>query len=165
MVANVGISILDSSNETGQFQVNTVNITAANLVAVQTGIADMMTALEPLIRGSEKQRSFPIVVRFAVPPPADVEAQREDKWDITYLDITPFLDAPANTVANPGYGKPFHVTIPTASRTGNMQVGTDIVDITEGDWPAFVTNFEAIARSPYGGQVNIVEVKFVGRNN
>lgn len=164
MPAPVGISILDASNEVGQFTINTVNITPANLAAVQTGIADMMTALEPLIRGSEKQRSFPVVVRFAPPIPADVEAQREDKWDITYLDVSQFLDA-GNTVANPGYGRPFHVTIPTASRTDNMQSGTDIVDITQGDWPAFVTNFEAIAKSPTGGNVNIQQVRFVGRNN
>lgn len=164
MPASVGISILDASNEVGQFSVNTVNITPANLAAVQTGIADMMTALEPLIRGSEKQRSFPVVVRFAPPIPSDVEAQREDKWDITYLDVSQFLDA-GNTVPNPGYGRPYHVTIPTASRTDNMQSGTDIVDITQGDWPAFVTNFEAIAKSPTGGNVNIQTVKFVGRNN
>jgi hypothetical protein len=164
MPAQVNISILDASNEVGSFSVNTVNITPANLAAVQTGIADVMTALVPLIRGAEKQRSFPVIVRFAPPIPADVEAQREDKWDVTYIDVSPFLDA-GNTVANPGYGKPFHVTIPTASRTDNMQSGTDIVDITIGDWPAFVTNFEAIAKSPTGGSVNIQTVKFVGRNN
>lgn len=165
MVAQVNISILDASNEVGQFQVNTANITPANLAAIQTGIADVMGALEPLIRGSEKKRSFPVVVPFAPPIPSDVEAQREDKWDVTYIDTSQFLDPPTNSVANPGYGKPFHVTIPTASRTDNMQSGTDIVDIGVGDWPAFVVAFEAIAKSPYGGSVNIVQVKFVGRNN
>lgn len=164
MPAQVTISILDASNEVGTFQVNTANITPGNLAAIQTGIANMMTALEPLVRGSEKQRSFPVVVRFAPPIPADVEAQREDKWDVTYIDVSEFLDV-GETVPNPGFGKPYHVTIPTASRTDNMQSGTDIVDITAGDWPAWITTFQAIAKSPTGGNVDVQQVKFVGRNN
>lgn len=165
MTSPVTISILDSSNEVGQWQLNLVNLTAANLTAQQTLVANLMTATLPLIRGNEQQRSFNIPVRFAVTPPADVEAQREDKWLITYVDNTPFLDAPTNAVPNPGYGKKFTSELPTANRTGNMQAGTDIVDLTDGDWPAFITNFEATARSPYGGTPNIVQIKFVGRNN
>ncbi len=82
-----------------------------------------------------------------------------------YEDNTQYFDAPVNAIPNAGYKKQFNVEIGTADFTvDNLPNNGDEADLTEASIAAFVTAFEAIARSPYGGAVNVTQILAVGRS-
>lgn len=165
MPDKLGFSILDYSGETGKFMVNVPTLTAANFAAQQTLYDDFQAAVLQIIAGNFKQRDALQVQRISQTLPSDPTAQREFKWVVTYEDNTEFLDAPTNTVPNPGYKKPFDVEIPTADVAGTtMTPNTDLVDLTVAPIPAFIIAFEALVKSPYGGAANVLQIRLAGRN-
>lgn len=166
MVAQVSETLIDFSNEKSSYTVNVPDITPANLAATETFFANLYTALAPVLLGNQVERRFPVVVRFAGTTPADPEAQREKKWRIHYVDTSPFLDAPDNTVPNPYFGKAFSFTIPTADLAdGNLVAGTDNCILTEDPWLTVVGLLQTGAKSPVGGNISIRKINFEGANN
>jgi hypothetical protein len=99
-------------------------------------------------------------------PPTDPSAQVERKWLVTYEDDLPFFDDPVNAIPNEGFGKLFQMEIPTADieTAGILLDNSDDADLTFAAMATFVTAFEDIARSPYGGTVNVIKVTTVGRD-
>lgn len=159
------LSFLDYSDEKSGFQVATGPINVATLAGVTTQTASLKSAIDAITLGTlstEQLTAFDNLLSNI--DPTDKEAQREKKWLISYIDNTPFLDPPVNSIVNPGYQKAFSNTIPTADLAQLTTPGTDNVDFTVGVWPAFVTAFQALARSPYGGQPLITQIRYVGRN-
>lgn len=166
MVAQLTETLIDYSDELSSYVINVPDITPANLASSQTFFANLWTAIAPLVLGNQVKRIFPVVVRFAGTPPADPEAQREKKWMVHYKDTSPFLDAPANTVPNPYFGKAFKFTIPTADLAdGNVIAGTDTCDISIDPWLTVVGLLQTGAKSPVGGSITVTSVNFVGANN
>jgi len=82
--------------------------------------------------------------------PSDETSARETKMLVSYEDTVTF--------------KRYSVSIPTFDRTTvTMIQGTDLVDPVS--LAGFITAFEGAVVSPDGNPVNVLESRFVGRNN
>lgn len=152
----------DFSRETSTMRLNTANMTAANLAAQQTALTTLAAAADTITTGIQAERGIQVDVQGSSTPPASEEAQIEKRWLILYNDTQQYLDPPTDSVLNPGFGKLFQTEWPCADPTDHLQTNSDLADLTETDVAAFVTAFEAYVRSPYGGAVNVLEMRFVG---
>lgn len=160
------LSFLDHSGESSAASFITGDITAVSLPGFLTQWGDLRTAIEGITLGTiQEEAAYVFKTRLSNTKPTDQNAQRERKWLVTYEDNLPFFDDPVNAIPNAGYRKVFNIEIPTADASllpANLE--TEQVDITGTEMAAFVTAFEAIARSPYGGTVNVLKIELVGRN-
>lgn len=159
--------MIDYDREKSPMGFNTAAITAASLPGTLTQFGALRTAIEGITLGSISDEAL-YVNRTKVTniPATDASAQRERKWLVKYEDTTEFFDAPVNAIPNAGYKKQFNVEIGTADfTTANLPNNGDEALLSQTQIAAFVTAFEALARSPYGGAVNITQILAVGRNN
>lgn len=161
------LTIKDFSKELGTSQIHVGAVTAVSLPGLLTDIDDYRTAVDAIVVGvirSDQLTAFK--TNLSTANPASAQAQRERKFMVTYADNLPFFDDPVNAIPNEGFGKIFTYEIPTAdfSLTGLFPTNTDEVDLAQTEIAAFVTAFEAIARSPYGGTVEVLAITGVGRN-
>lgn len=154
MAGQITWSILDNSNEVGRMRMYTPTLDAANIAdytndSAGGALGDMRLALNPLIDGNHLKRQITAqtIVDSALIP-ADTGAQRERKALVTYRDTTT--------------GKTYRLEIPTFSMVGVVP-GTDVLDLTNADWVAFVTQFESNFVSELGNAVQVVTAKHVGR--
>jgi len=146
------IQITDYSDEQSSFAVTSVTVNAGNLAAQQTLAADLVAAIDDLVIGEITKQEQCLVILDTPAIPTSPYAQRELKWLVRYTGNTS--------------GKTFRVEIPTPDITDNVVPNTDIADLTSADWAAFVTAFEAYAKSPDNGTeaVTVVGATLVGRN-
>jgi hypothetical protein len=158
-------TLIDHNNEQTTTSFYTGNITAVSLPGTLTAFGALRTAIEGITLGVVSKESLKV---FDTPlgntPPTDQNAQRERKWLVVYEDNLPFFDAPVNAIPNEGYRKKFTFEIGTADIATRLIPNTDRADLTNLGVAAFVSAFESIARSPYGGTVNVLEIRAVGRN-
>lgn len=161
----LSFSMLDYSGEKSTMQIQTGAITATSLPGTLTAVGNIRVAIEGITLGTVSNEQLMV---FSTPlgstPPASVDAQRERKWLVVYEDTTEFFDPGVNAIPNAGYRKKFTLEIPTADYTGRLLPGTDLADQDNPEIQAFVSEFEALARSPYGGGVNVLSISAVGRN-
>lgn len=162
------ITIKDYSKELSTTSINVGAVTAVSIAGLLSDIDDYKTAVDALVVGvlrSDELRAFKTSLSTA--NPASAQAQRERKFLVTYADDLPFFDDPINAIPNAGFGKVFNFEIPTAdfSLADLFPTNTDEVDLSQTQIAAFVTAFEAVARSPYGGTVEVLAVTGVGRSN
>lgn len=160
------VGFIDHSGENSNSSVNVGGVTAVSLPGLLSDIDDYITAIDAITLGTIRDDTLVAYsTNRSSTPPTDEDAQRERKWLVRYTDVTQFFDDPVNAIPNAGYGKIFTFTIPTAALTGNLLPNTDIGDINDGGvMEAFKDAFEALARSPYGGAVQMLEMNAVGRN-
>lgn len=160
-------TLMDYDREKSPMGFNTAAITAASLPATLTQFGNLRTAIQGIVLGVVSNEDLYVNrTKLTNVPPTDPSAQRERKWLVKYEDTTQFFDAPVNAIPNAGYQKLFNVEIGTADFTAaNLPNNGDEADLTNAAIAAFVTAFEALARSPYGGAVNVVQILAVGRNN
>ena len=147
------LAIRDWEGSIGTMEVNTGAVTAVSLPGLLTQIGALRSATVALIRGQaskEQQTVFNTILSAAYP--TDADAQRGNKWLVSFHDNTAFFDAPLNAIPNEAYLRNFHVMIPTANNSLLADNENDL-DITAGVGLTFKTAFEAIARSPAGGVV------------
>lgn len=146
-------TLLDYSNEKSRVTVYNGAITSASIAGFLTQFGALRTAIEGITLGVVQQEAWvgDRTVISNTPPPNEF-AQRELKWMVTYTGDTS--------------NKVFQVTVPTADATGNLVPGTDLADLTTTAMAAFVTAFEAIARTPDSDleTVTIQSIRLVGRN-
>lgn len=167
MPGRLGFSMLDYSREDSAFSVATGEVTAVSLPGLLTEVGALRTAVDGITLGTVMQEKLSVFdTNLSNTPPTNPLAQVETCWSVTYEDILPFFDDPVNAIPNEGFGKVFHVTIPTAdiAAAGRLAPNSDHAVLTEAGMSAFKTAFEAIARSPYGGTVRVIDVMFEGRN-
>lgn len=165
MVGFGSFTLIDHNREKSTTSFYTGNITGASLPATLTQFGALRNAIDGITLGSVTNESLKVFdTKLANSPPADENAQRERKWLVVYEDDTAFFDAPLNAIPNSGYRKAFTFEIATAELTGRLLPNSDEADLTDAGMAAFVTAFEAIGRSPYGGVVNVVQIRAVGRN-
>lgn len=146
------IQITDYSNEKSSFSVTSVTANAGNLAAQQTLAAALVAATEDLTIGELTKQQMALVIYDTPAIPSSPYAQRELKWLVQYQGDTS--------------GKLFSVEIAAPDITDNVTPNTDIADISSTDWAAWVTAFEAYAKSPDNGTeaVTVIGAKVVGRN-
>jgi len=140
--------------ETASFQVAISNLTPANVAAQITLINTLSSAVAALVIGNADGNEV-VYDRndLAASPAASPLAQRENKWLVTYQGDTSM--------------KLFRLEIPTADLSGtHLLPNQDEADLADADIAAFVTAFEAIARSPDSQTetVTVMSIRHVGRN-
>jgi len=146
------IQITDYSNEKSSFGVTSVTANAGNLAAQQTLAADLVAATDDLTIGELTKQQMALVILDAPAIPTNPYAQREMKWLVQYQGSTS--------------GKLFSVEIAAPDITDNVVPNSDVADLASDDWAAWVTAFEAFAKSPDNGTeaVTVIGARLVGRN-
>lgn len=166
-MANGGLTFtfLDYDRESGSTNLQTGAVTAVSLPSLLTQIGTLRTAIAGITLGTISGESlYAFRTRLSNQPPTDPLAQRESVWIVHYEDVTAFFDDPVNAIPNAGFGKNFTFAIPTADLSGDrLLTNSEDADLAETSIAAFVTAFEAIARSPYGGAVNVTRIEAGGR--
>lgn len=161
------LGVKDYSKENSSSTINVGGVTAVSLPGLLSDIDDYRAAVDAIIVGVIRYDSLTAFKsNLSTALPASPQAQRERKFLVTYTDNLPFFDDPVNAIPNAGFGKVFNFEIPTAdfSLTGLFPTNTDEVDLAQTQIAAFVTAFEALARSPYGGTVEVLAITGVGRS-
>lgn len=167
MPGRLGFSHIDYSREKASWSIATGEVTAVSLPGLLTEVGALRSATNGITLGDVSDERLSVFdTNLSNTPAASPLAQVESSWLVTYEDNLPFFDDPVNAIPNEGFGRLFTVTIPTAdiAATGRLQANSDHANLAETGMAAFVTAFEATARSPYGGTTNIVDIVFVGRN-
>lgn len=163
----ISFTMLDYSRERSGFSIITGDITAVSLPGTLTQIGALRTAIEGITLGVVADEALrALKTDLSNTPPTSPLAQVESAWLVTYEDTTAFFDDPINAIPNEGFGKLFTLTIPTAelAPAGRLAPNSDEAVLTETGIAAFITAFETTARTPYGGAVNVVSIRHVGRN-
>jgi hypothetical protein len=159
------LSFLDYDGERSAMSVITGDITAVSLPGFLTQWGALRTATADITIGTiTEEAAYVFKTKLANVKPTSENAQRERKWLVTYEDSQDFFDPGVEAIPNAGYRKVFNIEIPTADPVGRLKANTDQADLENEDIAAWITAFEAIARSPYGGTVNVLEITLVGRN-
>lgn len=145
------ITIRDFSRETSNLDIETVDVTAANLVAQTTAFDNFITAVQGVTRGVVARRvhiATDEVVSSAIP--TDENSQVEWKWLVRGRDTV--------------NGKAYTRSVPCADPTGRLVTGTDRMSFEVGQTEnlAFRTAFEAFARSIDGNTIAVEEVVIKG---
>lgn len=144
--------IRDYSNELSNFGVTSVEGNAGNLTAQLAAQTTLSSAIENLTIGHLDKYTYSIEGLNSPLTPSNPYAQREMKWLVSYMgDVS---------------GKVFSIEIAAPNITDNVVPFSDIADLTSDDWAAFVTAFEAYAKSPDNGTeaVTVTGARLVGRN-
>jgi len=158
-------TLRDYSQETSGVTINTGAVTAISLPGLLTQIGALRTAIDGMTLGVLATESLKVFETNLSPlSPTDENAQRERKWLVRYADVTPFFDDPINAIPNEAFGNVYTLSIPTALLAGTLQAGSDYADLADPLISPFVTAFEAIARTPAGGAVDVLSIQSVGRN-
>jgi len=146
------ITINDYSNEKSTFQVNSIVLTAGNFAAESTEATALVTAVEALTIGEVVKQTLNQIVLDSPATPSNVYAQREVKWNVSYIGDSS--------------GKLFSLEIAAPDLTDNLVDNTDLADLSSTDWAAFIAAFEAFARSPddLAETVTVTAARLVGRN-
>ena len=149
---STNFQITDYSNEKSNFTVYAPVLTAANFTAEQALAATLAGTIDALTIGelTKQVALVPVVDTPAIP--TDPYAQRELKWLVRYQGNAS--------------GKMFSIEIAAPDITGNVVVNTDVANLASGDWAAFVTAFEAYAKSPddLAEDVTVIDARVLGRN-
>lgn len=151
-MADNNIQITDYSNERSGFRVVAPELTAGNIVA-QTAAATALTdAVADLTLGHISRNTIANVLIDDPDLPTSPFAQRELKWLVRYRGVSS--------------GKMYSLEIPAPDVTDNLVANTDIADPASADWAAFITAFNAYARTPDNVSANVefVDARLVGRN-
>lgn len=147
-----GVTVLDYSEESSVTNFSIGAITAVSLPGFLTQFGSWKTALANVILGTvQRDRWVGDATDISNTPPASANAQIELKWLVTYEGATT--------------KKKFRQELPTADPSKCIP-GTDKADLTDTDVAAYVTAFEAVAKSPDDDTegVNVLDMSLVGRN-
>lgn len=164
-------TLLDYNREKSTVNFNVAAITGTSLPGTLTEFGALRTAIEGISLGAVSDEALYVNrTKITNIPPANPTAQRERKWLVQYEDVTEFFDPGVNAIPNAGYKKLFNVEIACANLEADgsgdrLLPNSDEADMTHPTIDGFVTAFEQLARSPYGGQINVVRITAVGRNS
>jgi hypothetical protein len=161
----------DYSKEKSTYGWNTEPLLAngSNLVAIQVASGTLNAAIKDVcLFINNTSQSLSETQKGSSADNLDLKAQREDKWLVTYEDTTEWLDAPADTIPNPGFRGLFHVELPMADlllRGNTSEVVYTLGGVTTNAlFTPLVAAFNSVVRSPYGGVAEVQEIRSVGRN-
>lgn len=152
------LTILDFTSEKSQHRVPSYQIDAANLATWLTGWGDYKTALAAINIGTQQKEIVRIYdTILSNTPPTNAFAQRELKLLVRYSG---------------GVGQNYELTVPCPDLSALVFASgalgnSDFIDL-QGNAAtiAYVSAFEAIARSPEDDSVNVTidSIQVIGRN-
>lgn len=120
---------------------------------ISTAVGALVTALEAVILGSDLRavQTTPTVIDAgSAVPPADENANRNNKWLFRFQDSTT--------------AKIYSHEIGTADNTALPSPTTDFLDLSAGVGLALKTAFDAVWKSPVGNAGVLLSVQQVNRN-
>lgn len=141
----VSASYADRSNEISVASFYVDGATA------DTASAAVTAAMDNISVGIRRRTDIVDPYAFSNATPTSNLANRESKMLVSYEDTTTF--------------KRYILTVPMPD-LANMAIlaGTDLFDMSDAPLSAFITAFEANAKSQDGNPVNVLSCKVVGRN-
>ena len=144
----------DYAGEKTVMAVNVPVISAANFDAQETLHAALETAISAVVLGAKVHRQKIIDDLGAGGFASDTEAQREIKWLVSYHDDS----FPTRKLT-------VEIGCADLIDADLLVVNTDIANLTDADWVAFIAAFEALVIAPYtGNAVTIDKIVLVNRN-
>ena len=158
------VTLVDYDKEKTTILVNVAEIDGTNLSAMETLMNTFVTKLAAITMGAEAQRGYTARELKPWVKPTDANCQRESKWLVTYRDVTPVFEVGAEIFENPAYLRVYTMEIGTALKTSTLLNEDGKWIKTATAWTEFKAAFEALAVSPGGGEVEMLEVIHVGRN-
>lgn len=161
MPDTASFTYLDHSNEKASMQFDIAVVTAANFDTQVGLLDDLRDAIAGITLGVLNKRILTHKMAGSANIPTDPFAQRETKWVVGYTDVSTTISG----VSNPYFGKKFSVEIACPELTGNLPTSTEYANLSDGGVVEdFVTAFEAFAKSPTGGSVQVSYIRVAGRN-
>lgn len=168
MASRSNITLNDFDGQAGSLGFAIPEITPVNLANHLTQMGVILATLDPITDG------LPVAYELTrqVSQNASFQksivssSQRGNKWAVTYRDSQASFVQGSETIPNVGYNKIFAVEIPTASfvlRENNSDIVYNLSGIEVTGFGSFVLAFNGFARSPYGGTVQILEIRAVTR--
>jgi hypothetical protein len=152
-MADVGfmtISQIDYDGEVTNTRLFNVAITAANFAAQETLKDSLRDSIAAITLGTVSKTVYGNEDLLSVTLPSDTEAQRELKWLVQYHDTTSLkLYSCEIGCADVSYLD--------ANDRKHANIGA------AGAIDTFITNFQAVVKSPTGGAVLVDEITLVGR--
>jgi len=146
------VDLIDWNSETQQHSLFAVTPSAVNFAAQLALRDDYDTALAAITACNIYKNNWGLNRRNSPKnPAATAAAQREIQWGVVYVD-----DAT---------GQRFTFRIAGPVLTSNLLAGSDHADLAATDIAAFVTAFEAFAKSPAGNSCTITDIVVVGKND
>lgn len=145
------MSVLDYSNETGTTQFN---------VADDTAFGGIVTAMEDVIYANTlKQTQYSVKELLLAAPTTNVEAQREQKLQVKYIDDVTFSKHELTV------GCFDKSTVTFVQNSDLIQFDINAVLPSGNAADTVAQALEANLLSPNGNAVTITEMRFVGRNS
>lgn len=166
MAGRMGFTLLDYSREKSSVSFATEDVTAGTIAGLLTDTGTLRSAIEGVTLGVVNKETLTVFdTVLSNEPPTNPLAQVESAWLVVYEDVSEYSDPPANVVPNDGFGKLFTMSIGTAdiAAAGRLLPESDKADLTETGMAALVSAIEDVVRSPYGGNVEVREIRHVGR--
>lgn len=147
------ITLVDFSDEETTFGANMGAISAVTIAGFLAQFGTMVSTTDAITLGNVRQTSWTgDRTKFDADPPTDVNAQRERKFQVSYQGATTFSK--------------YSLTIGTANLelTGLFGANVDEVDLSQTEIAAWITAFEAMAKTPEGETPEVISITAVGRN-
>lgn len=144
-----GLSIKDSTPETGRVDFNIGVITAVTLPGLLTQMGALRTAIQAVILGEPIQSRWGDTDAITATTPVDPLCQRGIKWTVLMRDNVS--------------GVPVINHIPTADLSLLPVVGGHVsedMDLTTTPGSALKTALEALAKSPAGNAVTVERIYY-----
>lgn len=171
MTEHANVTVIDFDGEKSSYGYHAIDMNpdGSNWAAMLAGLTEWANLWSVIQRVDNfNRRGFTLSEVITSVPSTDPESERETKWLITYQDITQYFDDPTNLYENTGFGKVFTLEIPCADlsiRLANSdEIYTKLGGGVNADVTAAVVSTETHARSPYGGEIEVINVRSVGRN-
>lgn len=145
--------IKDFAGQTSNFQVNTDEITAANIATITPQIAALQTAIDGICIGNiNAATTVATVDEITTAKASDPSARRELKWLCIAID----------TVT--GEAERRELPCPDVNTAGIFESDGESLNLAANPGLAFKTAFQAVAVSKAGNSQVLTSVKIVGRN-
>jgi len=131
----------------GKTKFNIAPLTAANIATQLANVTAVRTAMVNLTNGaiSSQGVEYPQYASTSYPV---APANRGSKWIVTAQNVN---------------GRVFTYTIAAANETAHLQSDQYTADLTNADWEAFTTAFDAVAVDPAGNVLTIIKAHLGGR--
>lgn len=148
-MTNGTVTFIDYSGEKSSAGYYLPDLSGSDYASIRTIVDQINGAVAALSRGNQVSFSWTAErIQQPIVLPGNPDAQREIKALVTYSDNVT--------------GQRYSMTIPVFGMDGAQQ-GTDVLDLTAGGWPSFVSVFEAGAVSINGNPVTVEQAVIVGR--
>ena len=155
--SSYSMTLRDYSRELASHTFPIAEVTAGNYAGLLVLGAAYEAAVADVSNGVQAKKKIVAFENLDVSKPSDGTAQRELAWVVHFHDDEEYFDAPTNSIFNENYGVPqtLRIACPEVVDTDLRQLDSDMADLTEARWVAFIAAFEGFALSQGGGDVKV----------